>query len=413
MRISLNKFLKYLYIVSFCLAITGKCVYFYFPYYLKYIHCIIWSVLGLYYTNIKTNDLIGRKYSCCQKEIKRIFFSPYIIFLILSLLGFVYYFPIDVNIFSRCISNILQFGLMLMSVVYTSKLFKDKLLDYTFKSLVLNYLVIIFLTITKYGIADFIKTGLVPWGALADTWMDNASHALEVHDVNFAAGFFIIYYFAIFKEQKPKIKILLSVMIIYLGYKRIQLVALLFIGLVFKIIKSKSKRTELFWAFIVTITMLFASLGYIYVIKSDFLIFLALKYKVEFNGRIESYKYLSEYFTLLPSYVGKGIGAGTRCIEAINRISSTNIVSGHSDILYRYFDLGFWGFIIWIVYSFFTVPKRLCKRYSTNAVYLWLIFTLYAFITYFTDNTTMYFAFQASYMVVMLQVLYENKKYNV
>lgn len=411
MRIGKNTLLKYLYIFSFCLAISTNFVYFSIPYYVKYVHCVLWIIVGSHYAKYRQKDSNLYGFAECRKDMKKFFFSPYVLFLILSIFGFVYYYEqLKLNMITRCISNILQFGLMILSVVYTSKLFEDKLLDYTFKSIVLNYLIIIILTISKYGIIDFVQTGLMPWGELADTWLANASHSLEVHDVVFATGFFLIYYLSEFKEKRTWEKIFLSLVIIYLGYKRIQLAALLLIVLIFKVIKAKSKKTEMFWAFISMCAMLVASLIFVYLIKSGMLVILALKYGIKFNGRLESYMYMADYYTFSPIYIGRGLGAGTRILEAISNSSSNNIVSGHSDILYSYINYGFVGFIAWILYSYYMIPKKLAKKYNVKAVYLWIMFTIYAFITYFTDNTLMYFAFQTSYMIVVLQVLYENSK---
>lgn len=401
--------LKYLYILSMTVAMFNKISGISLPWYFSYFHCVLWITLGILYERSLSQTENYYRLNRSITTVKKVFLIPYVLFWVCSIIGWTIHMKdTQINMVTRAFSNTIQFTLILASVVYTCKMFKEKLLSYTFTAMIINYLIVIATTIGRYGVSDFVRTGLLPFGKAASAWSinGNASTSLEVHDLTFAAGFFLLYFLVV--DQTDKKKNLKNIMwccvLIYLGYKRIELGALFLVYFVAIFLKNKSKKGVRFWSLIFSLIGLFLSLVFIWGIKTNYLEVLAELYNINFMGRLKSYRYMREYFDMTPLYLGRGIGAAARINQSIR--ASVNIVQGHSEILYTYIDVGFSGFILWILYCGYGATRRITRTFGSETGMLWLVFTAYAYITYFTDNTTIYFAFQSSYMIIIFHMMY-------
>lgn len=402
--------LKYLYIFTFCFVMYFRLPGINLPWYFTYIHCVIW--IGLFFVLTVQNGFHKKdvRLIYAMNTVKRLFFMPYLIFVFFTMIGWIYYRnSVQTNMVTRTISSYIQFALLLCSVLATAYFFREKLLKYTFIAMLINYFSIMLLALFKYGISDFISTGLLPFSDAAKTYKPNGTSAnmLEVHDVTFAAGFYLIYFLlwgGSEKRQKEK-NILLSVFLIYIGYKRIELAALALLAIFTLFIKKKSKRSISFWIVIYTGILLTVLYLFLWVIDTGVLEQLAEKFGINFMGRLDTYAYMAQYCEFSPLYMGRGMAAAIRYnLNAIEE--GIRLVQGHSDILFNYIDFGFWGFTSWVLYCGYFAARRILKRHGTECAKLWILFTTYAFITYLTDNTSFYFCFQTSYIALVFHAIY-------
>ena len=382
------------------------------PWWYSSLHCFIWIAIGLLCLN---RIGIRKKLNDSEKSIVFLFGTPFIFYWTSTVVAWAINSYIEPNTISRSISITIQYMLILFYVLVVARLFKDKLIKYTFQAAVLNNIIVILFAIARWGIKDFVTVGLFPTSEYASSWtLDNlnVSAYLEVHDITFAFGFFLIYFF-LFYEGKDRVKnIIICSIFIYLGLKRIQLAALfLVIGLSI-LIKGKSKRGIRYWSVFVTIASLTVLLFYIWLIDSNLIAQIANSYNINFRGRLRVYYNLGKYFTFGPGYFGHGMSYG--------RIVASNLVeqkvlnfTGHSDVLMNYIDYGFWEFIIWIVFMCFTCTKYINKMYGSSPSRMWLLFVVYALITYLTDNTSMYFCFQSIFMIIMYNMFVKKSKEDI
>ena len=400
--------LKYLYIITMSLAMLTKIGGKSLSWYTHYFHCVIWIGLGLLY--YKENKEV--KY-CCN-TLSKVYLMQYIIFWIFGGIGYLSNVAtFQLNAVTRSISNTLLYILIFWSVYETARIFKDKLFIYTFYAVVVNYLIVIVSTLFKFGIKNFIIYGLRPYLDLDWTIANagTASTALETNDVSFATGFFLIY-FLIWKninKKKQRRNITVCLIIIYLGFKRIEIAA---IGLVFLLSifwRKEGKKSTKYWAKIITISVYVIVILYMLVIQTGTIGILAEKYKIDFMGRLTVFNYMRRFFSVSPFYVGRGFSTAIRLNEAAQN-TVKGLIHGHSDILLNYIDFGFWGMLVWVAWCFYVATKHILKRHNTHAAKLWLMFTIYVFITYFTDNTSIYFATQSCYMVIMFHLFYTKKE---
>lgn len=374
------------------------------PWWFSSMHCIIWIAIGLMMLHRK-----GRKrlLNPPEKSILFLFGLPYLFYWLFSVFAWIHNGYIEPDTISRSISGTIQYMLIVTYVVVLSNLFKDNFVKYTFQAAILNNIIVILFAILRWGIKDFIIVGLVPFSEFASSWtLDNlnVSAYLEVHDITFAFGFFLIYYF-LFYENKNRVKnIIICSIFIYLGLKRIQLAALfLTIGLSI-FIKGRSKKGIKFWIIVLTASTLTVLMAFIWLIDTNIISQLATAYNINFMGRLRVYFNLGKYFSFGPDYLGRGMQYGriiaTRLME--QRILN---YTGHSDVLLNYIDYGFYEFILWIVFLCYICPRHIFKKYGLKSARIWILFCIYAFITYLTDNTMTYFCFQSVYMIIMYHMM--------
>ncbi len=232
----------------------------------------------------------------------------------------------------------------------------------------------------------------------------NVTAYLEIHDVTFTFGLFLIYFLLFDKGKSRNKNIIICSIFIYLGLKRIQLVALLLIIAMSFIIKGKSKRSIKFWTVLYTLSSLVILLSFIWVIDNNIIATLASAYNINFMGRLRVYKNMAEYFSFSPSFLGRGMSFSRIIGEQLIERHILNF-TGHSDVLINYIDYGFWGFIFWILHLCYFSTMHINKRYGADSAKIWIFFGVYSLITYLTDNTLTYFGFQSVYMIVILHML--------
>lgn len=381
------------------------------PWYYTYFHCAIWIFIYALLLRKSGKHFINSAVVKSRNVVIHIFSMPYLMFFFLTVLGWVIYIDdISLHNLARALSNNIRFLIYLGTVIATATIFKEKLFNYTFTAMSISYVFTIAAAIASFGIVNFIQTGLLPFGEAANTFVEggNASSVLEVHDLTFAAGFYIIYYIMWESGKRDWSRIVWCAVLIYLGYKRIQLAALLLITIAAMFISRRSKKGVAYWSVFCTVGALVVMYAYISFIDSGFLSELAEQNHVNFMGRLQSYNIMSRFFTFSPIYIGRGMGSGM-LLNAEQISAGMRLIQGHSDILYNYIDFGFFGFTVWIFYCFYFATRYIRFRCGPNTTRLWLLFTIYAFITYLTDNTTSYFAFQSCYMIVMFQTIYKDQ----
>lgn len=237
-----------------------------------------------------------------------------------------------------------------------------------------------------------------------------ATPVMEVHDLTFSMGLFFLYYafFESKKEKNHKLKIVLSILMILYGLKRIEILALgMAIGsYIIALRKSKTIRGRSLFFFGVFVAI---SYGYIYLIDSGTLSVLATQYGINSMGRIGFYEYAKSYFNFSPFFLGTGYTYFSRMWQNLYfdgfRIGGYGIAASiHSDILNMYIEIGFIMMLIWMYYYFTYKTRRLDKKYGIIPSEYYLLSTIFMFMLYLTDNTSTYFVTQMVYFLLPLSL---------
>lgn len=378
------------------------------PYMAKYALGLLWFFYSI------TRRSVGN--SAIGKQIARLFLIPYIVIFFVSPL-LMLAAPVQGIGFSSSIFRMVSLALQATSTIlfaYASyRLFGTGAVGNAFTGLVINNLIGIAWAVYKFGLSQFLQFVRNPFADVWNTYVygGRISNALELHEVTFALGLFIIF-FAFYKDS-PKYSVnknhymhlLIALVFVYLGFKRIQLLALVAMFVVTILInRRKQKRTFQIANNLVCIGTVIFMFAYLFIISTDYISELGIRYNINFMSRLGWFNALSQYYKVSPIYLGRGWGTVSKIVDKLGQ-------GTHNDILRNYIEFGFWGFLAWMIYYLKLIPNKTMRIDQPSAkLYLYLI--IYAMVTYMTDNTFNYMIFQSAMMMILMVAIHENRQNN-
>lgn len=224
---------------------------------------------------------------------------------------------------------------------------------------------------------------------------DKLLYLTEVNDLTFGIGFCLLFYlfFDKRKNKERKKNVIKCILMIFWGLKRIEIAAIILCYLFYKFVVSKMNIKKS--AFISTVIIMIVSYTYIMFIHNNTLINLAEKYNINFMGRLKTYIYVANnYSNFSWKFLGIGFGNIDEILEILVsknfRIDYIPVISLHSDILRMYIGIGFIAFGLWVIYQNYIKTKIIGREINTNCAKAYIVFTVYLFILYLTDNTYSY-----------------------
>ncbi|MBQ8301883.1 MAG: hypothetical protein IJX57_07985 [Clostridia bacterium] len=280
--------------------------------------------------------------------------------------------------------------LIIFSAVY---MFGERAIYTTFYGIVLANTIIMGINIGIYGIADSFNSILAMFqGAEAQ---EGFAKAMEIHDVTFTYGFFIIYFLFFAQHNKERnIDIILAVFFFIIGWKRIALFALpisIFFALIMGRMKSRTRiglMKFMAWSFVL------ASFAYVVLTRIGWFAIITDYFGLDSMGRNEVYEYIEKYYNIGLGFMGYGFEYTTVILQQIaaeNPTANIGVVALHNNILTLYIELGFLGFWAWMVYTWVFQLHWMLNHWGEKTAMLFFFCELYIFITYATDNTLYYF----------------------
>ena len=284
-------------------------------------------------------------------------------------------------------------------------LFKDKAIDYIFIGGVISYLSgSVLYVIWKYGFNNLM---MYMWDTLLmrdSLWEIN--FAMEVHDLTFAMGLFFLFYSFCDKRKNRKVKIIFSIMLIVFGFKRIEVLALIAVIIIYNLL-LKWGKTIRYRATFIAICFAVGCFGFVYLIDSGVLELICNALSINSMGRLGMYTYAKNFFEFSPLYMGTGYTWFSRMWgELYNsgfRIDGHVVAAAvHSSMLTFYIENGFVLTLLWIFYSFNGKVKIYRKHFGRKVAEGYLLITVYMFILYLTDNTFHYSGTQLVYFIIPL-----------
>lgn len=298
----------------------------------------------------------------------------------------------DASFLSRTVSLFSQGFYTLFVAASLLILFGRNAVNILFEAYFLSYGITILMALKGIGIANIISYLQNPLTSPFDPWF-------ESHDLCISVGLLIL--FLLFYEKKIQWKkLLFAGAIFYFGYKRIAIFACLLTCVIGVFINRRLKKSGKAKIDLAAFGILAACLLYTFCIATGWLRELAVAYNINFMGRLDFYDFFRNYYDLSPLFTGQGYGFVEKLLEVTNSTVSGDVtrlygVMGlHSDILRMYIELGFLGSLLYFFYYLKILPDRIQKIGGYDSVRIYFLLTIYAFITYTTDNTISYFIFQ-------------------
>lgn len=217
---------------------------------------------------------------------------------------------------------------------------------------------------------------------------------LEINDLTFAFGPFLIYLFLERKEIAHWFLWVLPVIVLFLtGLKRIAIPAValgIIVALFLRLLPDKAARQT---AFCMAVVMMLFSFLYIVGIRNGLFQYMEERLGINTMGREEMFRNLEPYYDISFTYMGRGTGF-ERFVDwasgTVYKNPRRDIMQIHNDFLRMYLNIGFVGYWVWI-WSYFTLRLRYWFRQcGKEAGCLFLGICSYCFVLYATDNTIYY-----------------------
>lgn len=281
------------------------------------------------------------------------------------------------------------FSCALAAVVFLY-IFGEKGIWYNLLSIIIANLLMILTIIQQHGASRY----LAELGTLVKTFAGETGEIIvqaEIHELAFCLGAYLIYMLLFPRKKQPMFWILLvaSAFCFVSAFKRIAIlaivVALLLGWMLCKIAKKYPKSaSRLISIFLTCIVVLL--IAYIAAIKMD--VFTTLeKAGISTNGRAEIYRQVDKFYEFSPQFIGNGMGFLTYQLSTYMHIGVTAV---HNDFLQFYIDLGFFGYIAWLIAMTFVRTQYFGRRGKTENAIVAFVITLYLLIVSATDNTMNY-----------------------
>lgn len=307
---------------------------------------------------------------------------------------------LDLQSFSYILKGVSKISYQLLNIAIVCAavyMFEENAAKYTFIGIASANFVIILLGAATTGIGGAVRdmiANITSFGA--NDVINNSTfiRAIEIHDITFVMGVFLIYFLFFCPGEKYRyVYAGISLFLFFAGLKRIAFLSL-FLGVFFALFcmvlgpKGKS-RTLIFTSLFIVAFCYF----YISIIQNGTFTRILTEHDIELNGREKIYDYISNFYVVSPSYRGKGYEF---CVQLLKSMKGTKdqvvaITAVHNDILKMYVEMGFWGFLIWIMGYYVFQTHWFLSRCGEKVAVCFMAINVYMLITYMTDNTMFYY----------------------
>lgn len=316
---------------------------------------------------------------------------------------------VDTDVISRGLSssfiytNMLSFALGAGALLYV---FGKRGIWYNLVAILIANILMIITIIAENGLGSYFSEFVTLIVTFADVTGEIIVQA-EIHELAFCIGAYLIY--MLYKPKKNIvyfILLFLSVFCFLSAFKRIAIVAIviaLAFGYLLKFIARFNEKTARRVVTILTIILILLLMGYVAIVKMD--VFLLLEEAgINTSGRVGIYNAVDEFYEFSPSFLGNGIGFVT---YQLNTFIKIGVASIHNDFLQHYIDLGFWGYIIWLLSMTLVRVWYFGRHGNTENAIITFMLTLYLIVVSSTDNTMNYPLLTGVLAMLMMGIGYE------
>ena len=299
---------------------------------------------------------------------------------------------VDTDVMSRGLSasfvynNMISFTLASISFLYV---FGEKGMWYNLIAILIANIIMILTIIMQNGIGIFFSELVTLVVTFAGVTGDVIVKA-EIHELAFCLGAYLIY--LLMKPRRDVVYFILLGLTLFcfiVAFKRIGMIAIavaLAFGWLLKFIAKFKKDTASRLTVIFTVLLVIILIGYVAIIKMDVFSLLE-KAGIDTSGRVVIYNAVDKFYEFSPEFLGNGIGFLTYQLSTYMNVGVSSV---HNDFLQYFIDLGFWGYIIWLISM---TLVRVCyfgsKGKTENAIITFAL-TIYLVIVSSTDNTLNY-----------------------
>ena len=288
-------------------------------------------------------------------------------------------------------------------------LFGEKAIWMNLGAIVTANLMFIAAVVAKNGVGPFVSEFIT----LVMTFAGNTGDVIrqaEVHELAFCLGAYLLYMLLFPKKGLGYlIGFSLAGFCFVAAFKRIAVIAVaaaLAVGIFCRFLKAYGKQKLV--SKLITVTMILAVVvlfAYIGIVKSG--VFQRMEEAgIDTSGRARIYRAVDSFYEFSPRFVGNGMGFLT---FKLNSGFDIGVGAVHNDFLDYFINLGFWGFLLWLV-TFTLVRTRFFGRDGfTDGEISAAAILLYVLIVSATDNTMNYHVFNTTVATLLIGHGYEQQ----
>ena len=307
---------------------------------------------------------------------------------------------LDLQSFAYIFKGISKISYQLLNIAIVCAavyMFEEHAAKYTFIGIASANFVIIALGAATTGIGSAISDMIANITSFGDNDVITNStfiRAIEIHDITFVMGVFFIYFLFFCPREKHRyVYAGIALFLFFAGLKRIAFLSLglgIMFALICKLFSAKNQRRILAISAIIIVAFCYF---YIIIIQNGTFISFLEEHEIELNGREKIYDYISNFYEVKPSYRGKGYEF---CVQLLKSMKDTkdqvvDITAVHNDILKMYVEMGFWGFMFWVLAYYIFQTHWYISRCGEKVAICFMAINVYMLITYMTDNTMFYY----------------------
>lgn len=298
-----------------------------------------------------------------------------------------------VEFIMRGVTKFMYQFLVLLIIFAGTYMLGERAIYTTFYGLVIANTIMLAINLGIYGPVESFNSVMAMFqGAEAQ---EGFARAMEIHDITFSYGFFIIYFLFFAQHNRERtIGIILALFYFILGWKRIALTALpltIFFALIMGRMKSKTRirfMTFIAWTFVII------SFAYVVITRVGLFDTIMEHFNIDTMGRSEVYNYIEKYYRISLGFIGYGFEYTTVILVQVSQANPEahiGVVGLHNNILTLYIELGFIGFWAWMLYTWIFQLRWMLRHWGEKTAMLFFFCEMYIFITYMTDNTLYYY----------------------
>ena len=296
---------------------------------------------------------------------------------------------VEVDIMFRGLSsmfvytNMLSFTLAAVAFLYV---FGEKGIWYNLIAILISNMLMIITIIAQNGIVGFFSEFVTLILTFAANTGDIIVQA-EIHELAFCLGAYLIY--MLLKPRKDIVFMILlglTAFCFLAAFKRIGVIAILaalVLGWLLQFVARFKKDTAMRITIVFTVILVMFLIGYVWAIKLD-VFSLIEELGVDTSGRVLVYSAVDKFYEFSPDFLGNGIGFLT---YQLSTNMDVGVSSVHNDFLQHFIDLGFWGYILWVVSMILVRVCTFGKKGRVDSAILTFALSLYLVIVSSTDNT--------------------------
>ena len=332
-----------------------------------------------------------------------VYCTPLLITILASL--FIWFVgQVDVSVIARGLSssfiynNMISFTLAAVAFLYV---FGEKGIWYNLIAILIANIIMLLTVIAQNGIGPFFSELIT----LIVTFAGETGEVIvqaEIHELAFCLGAYLIYMFL--KPRKNPVYFVLlglTAFCFVAAFKRIGILAIAvalafgwFLKFVFKFKKDTAARLTV----IFTVLLAAILVGYVAIIKLD-VFTLIEKAGIDTSGRAVIYAEVDKFYEFSPEFLGNGIGFLT---YQLSNNMTVDVSSVHNDFLQYFIDLGFWGYIFWLISMTIVRVCYFGRKGNVESAIITFALTLYLVIVSSTDNTLNYPLFTTVIAILMI-----------